>query len=175
MIPQEERFISCLKKKMCMHFSSCARLHEVMTLDGLHFCKYKEYRTNKQYTLTSLATLEDRSAHQTNAYGWSETDLTVTFVHNHSTQKGEPAEFITFLKPQFEEVYQGLRKRRLRRYRVEDVPVVSGIKLAAYTPACLCSTPAKSSFVSLGAKLCFDYVDGTASIVINHDFCTSTL
>ena len=174
-IPKEERFISSSKKKGFLHLASCARLHEVMTLDGLYFCKYQDYKRKKYYTLTSLATLEDGSGHQTNAYGWSESDLTVTFVHNHNTRKGQPSEYITFLKPEFEEVFQGLRKRRLRRYRVEDVPVVGGIKLAAFTPTCLCSTPSKSNVVSLGAKLCYTYNDGTDSITIDHDLCTSSL
>ena len=70
-IPKEERFISSSKKKGFLHLASCARLHEVMTLDGLYFCKYQDYKRKKYYTLTSLATLEDGSGHQTNAYGWS--------------------------------------------------------------------------------------------------------
>ena len=74
------------------------------------------------------------------------------------------------LKPQFEEVYQGLHKHRLRRYHVEYFPVVGGIKLAAYTTAYLCTIPIKSNFVTLGAKLCFSSIDGTDSIIIDHFF-----
>ena len=172
----ENKTTSSGAKNMYIHVASPVRLDELMSMDEVHFCKYYNFRTKLNYALTSLAVVKDQSGCESKAYGWRESENTITFVHNHfRAGENEPASLTTFPRPYFEIKKVSTKRRKERKYVTTNLPIVDGLQLVEYTPVSMCTCPTKLKYAHVGAKLCYSNVpeeQNNDTIIIRENLST---
>ena len=149
------------KEPLVLHFATKERFAIFFAIDDIEYGKYVDKKVENTYYLTSLCILErDGSGASVKAYGWTETDSTVTFIYRNSRTS---TRLVTFPRPRFvtSVVKKNDRNYRKREYEFHS-EYVDGLKIVSYVPVCVyLSSKCMRNFKLLSARLCVkETIDG---------------
>ena len=151
-----------------LHLASPTRVDEILTVEDVHLSMHSSWDIPGgccEHALTSIASLRNLSqpgAPMFKAYGWDETESSITFMFN---LKGDdvPMEMVTFNRPKFvkEKIVldEGLESERTRvvfSYKFDEVQVVGEKQLVSYVPVCIrVHCRSLNSFRFVGARIAY--------------------